>query len=237
MRSIDAVIFDLGGVISRNGRPKDIASRYPGHDPEHVQRVLMGDYGTDTDHPWHRLERGEITLEQHRALTRDLLDAAGIEMPALSPPPAGSPAGSQSTSTAAPRRMTFERNEPVIELIVELGGLRSEGMRLAVLTNNIREFRPLWWDLLPFDEWFDDVVDSHEVGMRKPNPAIYELTAARLGVDPRRAAFLDDVETNLPPAAGLGMAAILVDEDPTAAVDEVRRLAGLAGLAGSGEPA
>ena len=39
----------------------------------------------------------------------------------------------------------------------------------------------MWWEMLPFEEWFDDVVDSHEVGLRKPNPAIYELALRRLG--------------------------------------------------------
>jgi putative hydrolase of the HAD superfamily len=222
-RALDAVIFDLGGVISRTGRPKDIATRYPDHDPEHVLHVLMGDYGTDSDHPWHRLERGEISLDEHRTLTKGLLDAAGIlPMPA---PQAADPA--PAPESPAPRRMRFEHNEPIVTLIHDLNRLRSDGMRLAVLTNNVREFRPLWWDMLPFEELFDDVVDSHEVGLRKPDPAIYTLTLSRLGVPAERAAFLDDVATNLTPAAELGMVAILVDDDPNPAVARVRSLAGL----------
>ena len=68
--------------------------------------------------------------------------------------------------------------------------------------------------MLPFDELFDDVVDSHEVGVRKPNPAIYQLALARLGAEAGRTAFLDDVATNVSAAEGVGMRGVLVDEDP-----------------------
>ena len=82
--------------------------------------------------------------------------------------------------------------------------------------------------MMPFDEWFDDVVDSHEVGVRKPNPAIYQLALARLGADAARTAFLDDVPTNIAAADAVGIRGVLVEEDPTAAIATVRRWAGLA---------
>ena len=59
--TIDTAIFDLGGVIMRNGNPADVARRFPGLDPAVVLPILMGPYHDDTDHPWHRLERGEVT--------------------------------------------------------------------------------------------------------------------------------------------------------------------------------
>lgn len=208
--AVDTVIFDLGGVLARNGRPKDIAKRYPDHHPDTVMRVLMGDYGTDSDHPWHRLERGEISLAEHRELTSALLTAAGIDpLPAPAP---GTP------------RMRFEPNAPVVDLVNDL---RNHGVRLGVLTNNVREFRPLWWDLLPFDDWFDDIVDSHEVGLRKPDPAIYQLALGRLGAVAERTAFLDDVATNVDAATRVGMVGVLVDDDPLPAVATVRALVGL----------
>lgn len=217
VRAVDTVIFDLGGVLSRSGRPSDIARRYPGHDPEHVLRVLMGDYGTDTDHPWHRLERGEITLDEHRALTATLLTEAGID-------PAPPPASSTSTGGTGGRRFSFEPNGPVVDLVHDL---RAHGVRLGVLTNNVREFRPFWRDMLDFDTLFDDVVDSHEVGMRKPNPAVYQLAVARLGADPVRTAFLDDVASNVAAANAAGLVGVMVDPDPTDAVTTVRTLTGL----------
>ncbi|MEI8238459.1 MAG: HAD family phosphatase [Actinomycetota bacterium] len=212
-RSIDAVIFDLGGVLAANGRQSDFSKRLPDADATKILRIVMGDYGTDSDHPWHRLERGEITLEEHRRLNRAAFEEAGIELPPAQPPPSdGGPA------------MVFEPNGPVVALVHEL---RAVGMRLGVLTNNIAEFKAGWRTMLPFDELFDDVVDSHEVGMRKPNPAIYQLALARLGAEAGRTAFLDDVASNVAAARGVGMVGVVVDEDPTEAVLAVRRLAGL----------
>jgi epoxide hydrolase-like predicted phosphatase len=211
-RSIDAVIFDLGGVLAANGRHSDFSKRFPDADAGAVLRIIMGDYGTDTDHPWHRLERGEITLAENRRLNRLAFAEAGIELPEPPTAAAGAPA------------MTFEPNPPVIELVQDL---KAAGLRLGVLTNNVAEFKDGWRGMLPFDELFDDVVDSHEVAMRKPNPAIYQLALARLGADAGRTAFLDDVASNVTAAEGVGMLGVMVDEDPTEAVRIVRGLAGL----------
>jgi putative hydrolase of the HAD superfamily len=81
--------------------------------------------------------------------------------------------------------------------------------------------------MLDFANIFDDVVDSHEVGMRKPNRAIYELALNRLGVEAHRAAFLDDAQSNVDAASALGIHGIWVDVDPTQAVQSVRQLANL----------
>lgn len=209
-RVIDAVIFDFGGVLAANGRHSDFASRFPHADPQVVTRIFVGDYGDDGDHPWHRLERGEITLEENRRLNREALLAAGIDLPAPAP-------GETLT-------LTFTPNEPVVALVHDL---RAAGLRLGVLTNNVREFRDRWRAMLPFDDLFDDVVDSHEVGLRKPNPAIYQLALERLGAAAGRTAFLDDVPSNVAAAESLGMRGVVVDEDPLPAVATVRRWAGL----------
>ncbi|WP_436796326.1 HAD-IA family hydrolase [Actinospongicola halichondriae] len=88
------------------------------------------------------------------------------------------------------------------------------------------EGRDSWRPMLPLDEIFDDVVDSSEVGMRKPNPLIYRLALDRLGgVAPERAIMLDDFPGNCGGARGVGMEAILV-EDPEVAVEELRAMLG-----------
>ena len=81
---------------------------------------------------------------------------------------------------------------------------------------------------MPYDELFDDIVDSHEVGLRKPNPAIYELALTRLertagphGVPGRCAVQRARRRPTL------GMYGVLVDEDSAPAIAEVDRLAGL----------
>lgn len=206
---IDTVIFDVGGVLAATGRHSDFAKRFP---PEHAERVIklfVGDYAEDGDHPWHRLERGEITFEENRRLNRIALAEAGIELPA--PPPGGAP------------MIVFTPSEPMVELVKEL---RAAEIRMGVLTNNVLEFREHWRSMMPFDEWFDDIVDSHEVGLRKPNPAIFQLALARLGAEAGRTVFLDDVATNVSAAESVGIRGVLVDEDPTDAIAVVRRLVG-----------
>lgn len=231
-RQIDAVIFDFGGVLASNGRPTDVAKRFPNDPVDKVMKVMMGDYGQDTDHPWHRLERGEISMLEYREQLAPLVLEAGLQMSegALLPPPtnsspASSPLASSSTSQSQSGiGFAFEPNHSVIELVHEL---KSSGFRLGVLTNNVRELRHAWWPMLDFANIFDDVVDSHEVGMRKPNRAIYELALNRLGVEAHRAAFLDDAQSNVDAASALGIHGIWVDIDPTQAVHSVRQLANL----------
>ena len=87
-RQIDAVIFDFGGVLASNGRPSDVIKRFPNDPPDKVLKVMMGDYGQDTDHPWHRLERGEITMSQYRTDLGVLVLEAGLQ-PIQLPPDTG----------------------------------------------------------------------------------------------------------------------------------------------------
>ncbi|MEO8969498.1 MAG: HAD family phosphatase [Solirubrobacteraceae bacterium] len=99
----------------------------------------------------------------------------------------------------------LEPNARVIEYMRELS---ARGYRLAICTNNVREWEPRWRAMLPVDEIFDVVVDSAFVGVRKPEPLIYELTLQRLGVAPQDAIFLDDIEINCDAARALGMTAV-----------------------------
>jgi putative hydrolase of the HAD superfamily len=100
-------------------------------------------------------------------------------------------------------------NTPMIEFVRSLRVDR--GLRSALLTNNVREWEPKWRSLLPeIDEVFEVIVDSAFVGMRKPDPAIYELTVERLGdsVRAEHCIFIDDLEINCDAARELGMTAV-----------------------------
>jgi epoxide hydrolase-like predicted phosphatase len=221
-RLIDAVIFDFGGVLASNGRPTDVAKRFPNDPVDKVMKVMMGEYGQDTDHAWHRLERGEISMLEFRDQLAPLVIEAGLHMSegSLLPPPTTGAANQGQSGIG----FAFEPNHLVVDLVHEL---KSCGFRLGVLTNNVRELRQAWWPMLDFANIFDDVVDSHEVGMRKPNHAIYELSLSRLGVEAHRTAFLDDAQSNVNAATAVGMHGIWVDVDPTDAVQRVRQLANL----------
>jgi putative hydrolase of the HAD superfamily len=94
-------------------------------------------------------------------------------------------------------------------MIEYLRGLRRRGLRLAILTNNVREWDGLWRRMLPVDEIFDVVVDSGWVGMRKPERGIYELTLERVGVRAVECVFVDDTDVNCQAAEALGMTPVL----------------------------
>jgi epoxide hydrolase-like predicted phosphatase len=83
--------------------------------------------------------------------------------------------------------------------------LKERGLRIGLLTNNVKEFGDNWRAMFPIEELCEDVVDSSHVGMRKPERAIYELTCTRLGVEPRDAVFVDDNSDNIAAAREFGM--------------------------------
>ena len=96
-------------------------------------------------------------------------------------------------------------NERMIEYMREL---RDRGYRLAICTNNVREWEREWRSKLPVDEIFEVVVDSAFVGTRKPEQRIYDLTLERLGVSPSAALLIDDLELNCDAARTFGIDAI-----------------------------
>lgn len=99
----------------------------------------------------------------------------------------------------------LDPNEPMIDY---MRGLRERRYKMAICTNNIREWDRLWRAKLPVDEIFDVVVDSSVVGSRKPERRIYEITLERLRVPPDAALFVDDLEINCQAARELGMTAV-----------------------------
>jgi putative hydrolase of the HAD superfamily len=102
----------------------------------------------------------------------------------------------------------FDGLEPNDRLIEYMRELRGRGYRMAICTNNVREWEPLWRAKLPVDEIFDVVVDSAFVGSRKPEPRIYEITLERLGVAADSALLIDDIELNCTAAEELGIRAV-----------------------------
>jgi putative hydrolase of the HAD superfamily len=111
-----------------------------------------------------------------------------------------------------------------------MAALRDEGYRMALLTNNVREWESRWRTLAPIDDIFGLVVDSAFVGMRKPDPEIYALTVERLGVAAGECLFVDDVERNCEAARSGGMSAV-VYRDAEQAIAEIRAALGSAGRA------
>jgi epoxide hydrolase-like predicted phosphatase len=122
--------------------------------------------------------------------------------------------------------MTYiaEATVPRPRMLAAIDTLRARKLKVGALTNNwVQEGRRVAEDL---KSHFDVFVESAVVGMRKPDPRIYELTCRQLGVAPARAAFLDDIGANLKAARALGMTTIRV-ADPDEALRELGALVGV----------
>lgn len=179
---LDAVIFDLGGVLSVDPfggfgdlertwqLPKGwLAARFRG-DPEFaaVERGLV---------PFVEFLRGVRTRARAE-------HGADIDLRALS----------------AALESNRELRPEAPELLM---ALRQQGVRTALLTNNARE--SAGWRVAKLGHLLDVMVDSSEVGLRKPDPAIYSHAIRALTAAADRIGYVDDFDENLPPAAELGL--------------------------------
>jgi putative hydrolase of the HAD superfamily len=114
----------------------------------------------------------------------------------------------------------FGGMEPDTAMINGVRALRRPGLRIALLSNSIGNA----YDRELLEQLFDAWVISSEVGMRKPEPAIYELAAARLGLEPTGCVIVDDLPGNLKPARTLGMATVLHRGEAETTLAEIREL-------------
>lgn len=209
VRPIDAVLFDYGGVITAFSPFTTMGAMgvEAGVAPEVVLEAMMGDYHRDTDHVWHRVERGEVPITDWLTEVIPILAALGIEL---------------DLGALAGMFKTLGIHEGVVAKVAEL---KAAGYKTAIVTNNVKEGSGEWRSMLDIDALFDVVIDSSAVGVRKPNPAIYHLALAELGdIAPERAVFLDDHEGNIAGARAVGLHAIHVGPDPRPALDELDRI-------------
>lgn len=208
---IRAVLFDFGGVFTDS--PFAAVARYAdtiGATREQVDAIVFGGYGDDGDHPWHRVERGEISLEA----ARDGILALGEEH------------GLVVDIWQVFLAMSENQGGLRTDLVEHVRHLRAAGLKTGIVTNNVVEFREHWRAMLPVEELFDVVVDSSEVGVRKPGAAIFELALDRLGLPAEEVLFLDDYPGNVAAAGQLGMTALLVDGDGAKTIEDLTALLG-----------
>jgi putative hydrolase of the HAD superfamily len=191
---ITALISDFGGVLTTPLLPAFASySEHSGVSGADFGRAMALAAQDNGEHPLFALERGELTEREFLGqLERALHELLGREV---------------DLGEMGERLMAdLHPNE---ELFAYYRRLRDErGLRLGILTNNVREWEARWRAKLPIDEVFEDVVDSAFVGMRKPEPEIYELALTRLGVSADACAFVDDTEVNVDAARALGLHAV-----------------------------
>lgn len=203
MSGIEGVVFDLGGVVMDS--PLHAIARYErdhGLPPNAINRAVVdsGEAGA-----WSRLERGELAMEEFYGRFEADCRACGVEV-----------------SGAAVMAYVAEASVPRPQMLEAIRRIRERGLRVGALTNNWKRSDTRATTLR---EHFHVFIESSVVGLRKPDPRIYELACRELGVAPPRAAFLDDIGRNLKAARALGMTTIKVD-DPDAALRELGAVLG-----------
>jgi 2-haloacid dehalogenase len=184
------VVFDLGGVLIE-------------WDPRHLYRQLFDDpsemeafLSTVTTLEWNgRQDEGRPWAEAIEELVRehperrDLIEAYHQRWPEM--------LGGEIPGT--------------VEVLREV---RASGMRLLALSNLSSETFPFALERFPFLSWFDAIVVSGDVGMTKPDPAIFRHVIQEFDLDPMVTVFVDDSEPNVEAARSLGFVALsFVDAD------------------------
>ncbi len=193
MPEVEAIVSDFGGVLTTPLLASFLRVQDEiGIDPAHFGPALSAVTTEDGVNPLFAMERGEISEADFLERLSDGLEPLLGHRPHLH----------------RFREIYFTALEPNTEMIELMRELKAGGRRMAMLTNNVREWEPLWRSMLPVDEIFETVVDSAFVGCRKPEAQIYELTLERLGLPAEACLFVDDIEHNCDAAREAGMSAV-----------------------------
>jgi putative hydrolase of the HAD superfamily len=211
MTRIEAIVTDFGGVLTTPLLDAFLGLQERRGVPLEAFGAALARAATDNGgvNPLFELETGRLTEAQFVA---QLGAALGSEL-------------GRDVDLARFGETFFEHLQPNEELFAFMRTLHERGYRMAILTNNVREWEPLWRSMLPIDELFELVVDSGFEGVRKPDPRIYEVTLDRLGVAPEATLFVDDMEINCEAARALGMQAVWFRANAQA-IDEIEQLLG-----------
>lgn len=211
MTPVRALVCDFGGVLTT-----PLAGAFAAWAAEHdVPLEALGGGMADVgerrgENPLHALERGELS---EREFLAELGAAVGARL-------------SREVDLSDFGDAWFAHLDVNEELLERLRRWRAGGLRLALCTNNVREWEPRWRAMLPVDELFEVVVDSAFVGARKPEPAIYAAVLEGLGdVEPAECLLLDDFEVNCDGAREAGMRAVWFRSNEQALAEVERILA------------
>lgn len=202
---LNGLLVDYGGVLTNPlpeimGRWLQAGEIDRNRFTELSRRWFADDSGPN---PVHDLETGRISVaEFERRLAAELVDRAGA-----------GPSGPERTAGMLARMFAGLRVEPSMMDVVRAA--RATGIRTGLLSNSWGlDYARDGWDVL-----FDVVVISGEVGLRKPDPAIYALAAERLGLPPAQIVFVDDLVANVRAAVEAGMVGVRHTDAATTAAE------------------
>ncbi len=191
------IFFDLGGVLFTNGSKAFVKYlvEKSGFDEEKVKDLMSGTLGND-----YRV--GKISREE---FWNRLLSELSID---------------EHMDTLEAR---WENGYKLIKETKAIIKKLSKKYRVYFLSDNIKSRADRLQKKYKFLSLFEDGIFSHEVGVRKPHPKIYEVALAKAGVAPKESLFIDDKESSLVPARKMGMQTILF-KSPEGLQEELQKL-------------
>jgi epoxide hydrolase-like predicted phosphatase len=200
---VRGLLVDFGGVLTTN--VFDSFKQFSideGLDPDHVKRAFREN--REALALLRALERGELSAEQFE-------------------PRFGAAIGVSDTHGLVHR--LFQHVGPDERMLGAVRAAHAEGVSTGLISNSWGE-DGIAYDRDQLDELFDGIVISGEVGMHKPEPAIFHLGAERIGARPEDCVFVDDLRENCAGAEEVGMTAIL-HRGPDSTLPELERLLGV----------
>jgi putative hydrolase of the HAD superfamily len=196
---IEAVIWDFGGVLTTS--PFDAFERFENERGLPAGIIRRTNATNHWENAWAKFERAEIDLDAFDRLFAAESLALGAEVRGKDVLPLLS-GDLRSAMVEALRRVAAKFKTGCITNNLPANAIGSAGGR----TLYIAEVMAL----------FNHVIESAKIGLRKPDPRIYQMMVEALGVDPRRCVYLDDLGVNLKPARDMGMTTIKVMSAPQA---------------------
>ena len=209
---IRAVLWDFGGVILTS--PFEAFNRYEAEIglPKDFIRSLNARNGDAN--AWAKMERSEVSLEGFVGL----FEAEALHQ------------GHKLDGWRILQSLSGDIRPQMVEALRRC----KQAFRVACITNNMKHGEGPGMARSPdkakavaeIMTLFEHVVESSKLGMRKPDPRIYQHACDLLGVKPEDCVYLDDLGINLKPARALGMRTIKVG-DPEVAIDELQAMVGI----------
>jgi len=207
---IRAVIFDFGGVFTSS--PFEAFNRYErerGFPQDLIRRINSTNH---LENAWARFERAEVDLNGFDTAFAEEAKAFGYELPGRDVIPLLS-------------------GDVRPEMVEALRRIKAR-FKTGCITNNVPSMQAVGADRpdnlyrREIVEMFDEMIESSKLGIRKPDPRIYELMCEKLGVAPEESVYLDDLGGNLKPARAMGMITIKVESGPQA-ITELEAITGM----------
>jgi epoxide hydrolase-like predicted phosphatase len=179
-----AIIFDLGGVLLRTAdfAPRERLAARLGMNRYELEEFIFGGESGE------RAQRGEISVHEHWENLRRQINYLPAEFTAL----------------LDEFFAEDELDNPLIEYVRKL----HQSYKTALLSNAWDDLRQIIAEEWHFEDAFDSMIISAEVRLTKPDPRIFQLALARLGVEADQAIFVDDMKRNVEGAKAVGLQAI-----------------------------